>query len=64
MMTQKYSRKVYASGKIAIPIKLCRELNIWQGDAIEITTENDFIVLRKYKKTANDSSISKAAQPK
>lgn len=36
-------------GRIVIPIEIRKSLNIHQKDPIEISTENDFIVLRKKK---------------
>lgn len=38
-------------GRIVIPIEIRKSLNIHQKDPIEISTENDFIVLRKKENT-------------
>ena len=41
-------RKVDELGRLVIPIEIRRSLRIAEGDPIEIFTENDTIVLKKY----------------
>ena len=42
-------RKVDELGRIVLPIEIRKVLDIKQGDAIEIFTDNDKIVLQKYQ---------------
>lgn len=42
-------RKVDELGRIVIPIELRRRLNVETSDGIEILTDEDMIILRKYK---------------
>ena len=42
-------RKVDELGRIVLPIEIRKVLEIKQGDAIEIFTDNDKIVLQKYQ---------------
>lgn len=42
-------RKVDNLGRVVLPIELRNGLNISPGDALEIFTEGDKIVLRKYE---------------
>lgn len=42
-------RKVDELGRVVIPIELRRTLNINIKDALEIFTESDTIILRKYQ---------------
>lgn len=42
-------RKVDELGRVVIPIELRRTLNIGEKDALEIFTEGDTIVLKKYE---------------
>lgn len=42
-------RKVDELGRVVIPIELRRTLSIAEKDALEIFTEGDTIVLRKYE---------------
>ncbi|MGD6964408.1 AbrB/MazE/SpoVT family DNA-binding domain-containing protein [Fictibacillus phosphorivorans] len=41
-------RKVDRLGRIGIPVKLRRELNIEMSDDIEIFLEDDFVILKKF----------------
>lgn len=41
-------RKVDGLGRIGIPVKLRREMNIEMCDDIEIFLEDDFIILKKF----------------
>ncbi|MDB5085881.1 MAG: abrB [Bacilli bacterium] len=42
-------RKVDELGRVVIPIELRRTLGIGEKDALEIYTESDRIILRKYE---------------
>ena len=42
-------RKVDQLGRIVLPMKLRREYRIDDGDGIEIFTEGDMIVMKKYE---------------
>ncbi|MDO4200024.1 MAG: AbrB/MazE/SpoVT family DNA-binding domain-containing protein [Clostridia bacterium] len=42
-------RKVDSLGRVVLPIELRNSLNINQADALEIFTEGDRIILRKYE---------------
>lgn len=42
-------RKVDELGRVVIPIELRRTLNIGEKDALEIFTEGDTIILKKYE---------------
>ncbi len=42
-------RKMDELGRIVIPIELRRQLEIEERDAVEIYTEKDMIILRKYQ---------------
>ncbi|KLU74241.1 AbrB/MazE/SpoVT family DNA-binding domain-containing protein [Clostridium botulinum] len=42
-------RKVDQLGRIVMPIELRRTLNIEEGDALEIFTEGEQIILSKYE---------------
>ena len=42
-------RKVDELGRIVLPIELRRTLNINEKDSLEISVENDKIVLQKYE---------------
>lgn len=42
-------RKVDELGRVVIPIELRRTLNIGEKDALEIFTEDDTIILKKYQ---------------
>ncbi|MBP2643388.1 MAG: stage sporulation protein [Firmicutes bacterium] len=42
-------RKVDELGRVVIPIELRRVLNIEEKDGLEIFTENERIILRKYE---------------
>ncbi|WP_312048005.1 AbrB/MazE/SpoVT family DNA-binding domain-containing protein [Anaerotignum sp.] len=42
------TRKVDELGRIVLPIELRRNLGISIGDALEIFTENDAIILKRY----------------
>jgi transcriptional pleiotropic regulator of transition state genes len=42
-------RKVDELGRVVIPIELRRTLNIAEKDALEIYTDEDRIILRKYE---------------
>ncbi|BBB90326.1 MAG TPA: AbrB/MazE/SpoVT family DNA-binding domain-containing protein [Methylomusa anaerophila] len=42
-------RKVDELGRVVIPIELRRTLDIEEKDALEIYTDNDRIILRKYE---------------
>ena len=44
-------RKVDELGRIVIPIELRRTLDIAEKDSIEIYTQDDTIVLKKYENT-------------
>lgn len=44
-------RKVDELGRVVIPIELRRTLSIAERDALEIYTDEDRIVLRKYEPT-------------
>lgn len=44
-------RKVDELGRIVLPIEIRRNLDIEERDELEIYTENDQIVLRKYEPT-------------
>lgn len=41
-------RKVDELGRVVIPIELRRTMNIKEGDPLEIFTEEDRIILKKY----------------
>lgn len=41
-------RKVDELGRVVIPIELRRTLNIKEGDPLEIFTEEDQVILKKY----------------
>jgi AbrB family transcriptional regulator, transcriptional pleiotropic regulator of transition state genes len=41
-------RKVDGLGRIGIPAKLRREMNIEMSDEIEIFSEDDFVILKKF----------------
>lgn len=41
-------RKLDPLGRIVIPMELRKTLNICEGDALEIYTESDTILLKKY----------------
>ncbi|WKB35234.1 AbrB/MazE/SpoVT family DNA-binding domain-containing protein [Terrilactibacillus sp. S3-3] len=41
-------RKVDELGRVVIPIELRRTMNIKEGDPLEIFTEEDQIILKKY----------------
>ncbi len=43
------TRKLDTLGRIVIPVELKRTLNIENRDSIEIFTEGDTIILRKYE---------------
>ena len=49
-------RKVDELGRVVIPIELRRTLGIAERDALEIYTDEDRIVLRKYERTTWRSS--------
>lgn len=42
-------RKVDELGRIVIPVELRRNLDIAEGDALEIYTEDEQIILKKYE---------------
>ena len=42
-------RKVDELGRVVVPIELRRTLNIAEKDALEIYTEDDTIILKKYE---------------
>lgn len=42
-------RKVDELGRIVIPIELRRTLKIEQGDSLEIYTEGETVILKKYE---------------
>ncbi len=42
-------RKIDDLGRVVLPIELRRTLNLEVGDGLEIFTENDGIVLKKYE---------------
>lgn len=42
-------RKVDELGRIVMPIELRRSLDISEGNSLEIFTENEDIILRKYE---------------
>ncbi len=42
-------RKVDELGRIVLPIELRRTMDIEERDLLEISTQEDFIVLRKYQ---------------
>lgn len=42
-------RKVDELGRIVLPIELRRKFDIEEKDALEIYTENDCIILKKYE---------------
>ena len=42
-------RKMDELGRIVLPVELRRTLDIEEGDALEIFTEADIIVLKKYQ---------------
>lgn len=42
------TRRVDDLGRVVLPVELRRNLGIDVGDALEIFTENDMIVLRRY----------------
>lgn len=42
-------RKVDELGRIVMPIELRRNLDIAEGNSLEIFTENEDIILRKYE---------------
>lgn len=42
-------RKVDELGRVVLPIELRRTLNINEKDALEIFTDNDKIILKKYE---------------
>jgi len=46
-------RKVDELGRIVIPMELRRTMSIKEGDALEIYTENNDIILRKYTPGCN-----------
>lgn len=41
-------RRLDDLGRIVLPMELRRKLNLQQGDALEIYTDKDKIILRKY----------------
>lgn len=43
-------RKIDALGRIVLPMELRMTLNIKEGDALEIFTDADSIMLRKYQR--------------
>lgn len=46
-------RKVDELGRVVIPIELRRTLSIAEKDALEIFTEGDAIILRKYQEACS-----------
>lgn len=42
-------RQIDELGRITLPIELRRSMDIGEHDALEITIENDAVVLRKYE---------------
>lgn len=42
-------RKVDELGRVVLPVELRRSLNIDVKDALEIFTDDDFIILKKYE---------------
>ena len=42
-------RAIDSLGRVVLPIELRRSMDLSQHDALEITLENDAIVLRKYE---------------
>ena len=42
-------RKIDELGRIVLPIELRRTLDLKEKDAVEITTEGESVVLRKYQ---------------
>ena len=49
MKSTRIVRKVDELGRIVLPIELRRTLNINEKDSLEISVENDKIVLQKYE---------------
>lgn len=41
-------RKVDTLGRVVIPMEIRRSFNICDGDAVEMFTEGDMLILRKY----------------
>ncbi len=49
MKTVGIVRKIDELGRIVLPIELRRTLDLKEKDAVEITTEGENIILRKYQ---------------
>ena len=48
-MKIKIIRKIDELGRVVIPKDVSKTLNIYPGDNVEITTENNTVILRKVK---------------
>ncbi|ANU27583.1 AbrB/MazE/SpoVT family DNA-binding domain-containing protein [Planococcus versutus] len=44
-------RKIDQLGRVVFPVELRRNLNLREGDAMEIFVDGDFILMKKYQAT-------------
>ena len=51
MFKMRFIRKVDELGRIVLPVEIRRELGINERDSMEILTEKDIIIMRKWQKS-------------
>jgi AbrB family transcriptional regulator (stage V sporulation protein T) len=52
-------RKIDELGRVVLPKEIRRNLKIRDGENLEILVENDYIILKKYSKVADNTEIIK-----